>query len=374
MARNGKSTGFSSMPETPPEEAERSEAGSAESLCDVPISIFLWSILEDLREIYDIDISDDELDLILLETQHILHIEDFLVTYIRWKDKIDINRVEAALHALSLPITALKVPERPEEAAKLLGEELCILDNLGFSTESVISIAHASEYADGAFLVIMLGRPLLTGALIRGMIEFWLKGLLIEHLRNRVLRGRVEERAYRDRCGDSVAILVRCLEDLRRSYGELELENLIGPAITRPESINEELGIRLPKVKLRDILYWLKAWGVFPKNLGLARYIWDVWRKLCVEVHGDFIKSFLRQVRHSKAVNVLLDELVQLGDILLLGLLNTIENTARSRLWRVDEEAWERWIKYIQEGELYYASQKIRALDTLRRRQMRRVR
>ncbi|MBM1154605.1 hypothetical protein DRN94_001855, partial [archaeon] len=248
-----------------------------------PLSVFLWFVLESLREIHDINISDEELDLILLETQHILHIEDFLVTYIKWRDRINIDRIEAVLRALHSPITAIKVPKRPEEIVKPPIEELCILGNLGFSVESIVSIAYAGEYADAAFLIIMLGRPRLTGVLIRSIIEFWLKGLLIEHLRNRAFRGQVEERAYRDRYSCSVATLVKLLEDLRRTCG-LEPADLVGSAIMRPESFEKELGIRLrlPKVRLEDMLYWLAEWAVFPRDLGLAQYIRDLWRRLCV--------------------------------------------------------------------------------------------
>ncbi|RLF37799.1 MAG: hypothetical protein DRN00_05150 [Thermoplasmata archaeon] len=376
----GNHTDSSSVPERLSEEIKEIETGNAEDLFEIPLSVSLWLVLDDLREIYGIDISDDELDLILLETHYILRIiEDFLVTYIKQRDKIDINRIEAVLLALSSPITAVKIPEKPEEIVELSVEELCILGSLGFSTESVCFIAQAGSYADGAFLMIMLGRPHLTGTLMRGMIELWLKGLLIEHLRNRVLRGQVEERAYRGRRDDSVAMLVKQVEDIRRAYG-LESADLIGPAIMRPESFGKELGIRLPnhqrlpKVRLGDILYWLEEWAVFPRDLGLAQHIRDAWRRLCVEVHGDIIKSFLRQIRHSWAVDILLDELVHLSDILLLGLLNTIENTAKSRLWRVDEEAWRKWREYIQEGELYYTGRKMRVLDALRKKQIRRRR
>ena len=359
MVGDNKYVGLPSKPSGPLKRTEGLDAHDMEDLGEIPPSAFLWILLYDLRTIHDIDISDDELDFILLDALRIFPIEEALASYVRWKNEISIDRIEALLFALKQPVTAIKHRILGREEPKML-KGICILDDLGFDVCSIVSISQAGNYARGALLMIMID-PGLAGVLLRAMIELWVKGLLIEHLRTHIFRTQVEERAYRDKRRNSVARLVRFLS---RTRNKQELRDSVGPAVLHLEHFNWVTS--LPKVKVTDIIDWLEEWGVLPRNLRLGSYIKDTWRRLCVEIHGDLLKGFTRKVWRDESMDVLIDELFKLSDILLLGLLNTIENTAKNRLWRVDDEAWASWKKWIEGAELPYASRKIYRLSILR--------
>ena len=310
-------------------------------------SIFMWLLYEDLHELHGIDIDYTELDEVLCALSSILPLSDCVAAYIKWKNKIDFDRIQAGLLALGLPLA--KYPKR-------IGHEVSdesMIERLEFGKGSIYCMGLAAKSAQGVVYMALLDMPELVGVIMRIVLELWLKGLLIEHLRHRRFRVQVENSYYTNyasRRKDSVAKLLISL--LRKAHGTINDEQ-IGMAMIATNT----------QVFMRDVIYWLRRWEVLPKSLNLL----STWKKLCGEVHGDILKIMQRILLHDKALNIIAEDFLQLIDICLLALFNTINNCCKHKLHKVDNNTWRILLRCVDKGELKYTRQKLHELGYYKR-------
>jgi len=306
-------------------------------------SIFMWLLNENLHELHGIDIDYTELDEVLYALSSILPLSDCVAAYIKWKEKIDFDRIQAGLLALGLPLA--KYPKR-------IGHEVSdesMVEKLEFSEVSMYCMGLAAKSAQGVVYMALLDMPELVGIIMRIVLELWLKGLLIEHLRCRRFRVQVEQRGYHTnyttRRKDSVATLLISL--LRRAHGTINDEQMVKAIIDTNT-----------QVFMRDVIYWLRRWGVLPESFNLL----NTWKRLCSEVHGDILRITQRIVLHAKALNIIAEDFLQLIDICLLALLNTIDNCCKHKLHKVDNDTWQILLRYADKGKLNHTRRKLHEL------------
>jgi len=289
-------------------------------------SIFIEELCEDLRLEPGLEnIKEEEVDKKLIDLMSLVHIfplSECVSSYIQWKERF--NELEKALS----PLTVLMVTPNEEEGL--------------FSKHLYVNLALASNLMEGAISLALMNKAEGSGILMRSALELWLDGMLLEHLRSPKFRRKVDENWSRR---DSVTKFLKTLR------GE---SNRLGVNIEKTIWLYCEQRTYLRK---GDVVYWLEQWGCFEPITEASRSIKHIWEWLSKEVHGQLIPLVSRIDRLK-----FLRETIGLIDLFLVGVINTLRNLASEKLYEVDNDSWEKFVRSVNESGLSFAKEAIKKL------------
>jgi len=296
--------------------------------------------MEELLEVLE-DFDEDQIEDALLDMlglPFVFHIDSYIKLYLRWKDKINFEKINDALIAFAYSTSHLTLPEK----LKIIEEEP-MLEALKLKTLGEYLML-ACMIIQGAISTALQEVNFSSGILLRTALETGLKGMLFQHLLDWRFRARVKRKSHiSNYYTDSVVRFLKDVENRSRSSGKC-LEDIIAD----PEVF------LIDYLKIKDVARWLEEWNVFEPIVDASQLIVKKYENLSLEVHGKTLALYLRQAISVATLGKAMAEVIEIIDLMLVGMLNTVRNLTPEELTKLDSEPWRNFTTYVKNGGLEY--------------------